>query len=127
VKILIADDDDSVRRLLMLAVQSLGHDVLDASDGAMAVERALAERPAVVFLDVLMPRLNGLDALARLREQGFCGKVVIITALSRATTTQLDAGVAPDAMLSKPFRRRDVARVLEEIGLSGARANGEPT
>lgn len=114
-KILIADDDESVRRLLQLAVQSLGHEVLGASDGAAAVEMAFAERPDAVFLDVLMPRLNGLDALARLRDRGFPGKVVIITALSSATTAQLDAGATPDAMLSKPFRKRDVARVLEEI------------
>ncbi len=114
-KVLIADDDDSVRRLLALEVRSLGHEVVEATDGAMAVERALSEAPQAVFLDVLMPRLNGFDALARLREQGYAGKVVIITALSSTTTEQLDAGTPPDAMLSKPFRKRDVARVLEEL------------
>jgi len=114
-KILIADDDDSVRRLLALEVRSLGHEVVEASDGAMAVERALAEAPDAVFLDVLMPRLNGFDALARLRERGYAGKVVIITALSSTTTEQLDAGTPPDAMLSKPFRKKDVARILEEL------------
>ena len=114
-KILIADDDDSVRRLLALEVRSLGHEVVEATDGAMAVERVFVEQPQAVFLDVLMPRLNGFDALARLRERGYAGKVVIITALSSATTEQLEAGAAPDAMLAKPFRRRDVARVLDEI------------
>jgi CheY-like chemotaxis protein len=115
VKILIADDDDSVRRLLALEVRSLGHEVVEASDGAMAVERVFVEHPDAVFLDVLMPRLNGFDALAQLRERGYAGKVVIITALSSATTEQLDAGVAPDAMLAKPFRRKDVARAIEQL------------
>ena len=73
----------------------------------------MEEAPAAVFLDVLMPRLNGFDALAQLKERGYAGKVVIITALSSATTDRLDAGAAPDAMLSKPFRKKDVARVLE--------------
>lgn len=114
-KILIADDDDSVRRLLALEVRSLGHEVVEATDGAMAVERTFDEKPDAVFLDVLMPRLNGLDALARLRERGFAGKVVVITALSSTTTERLDAGAAPDAMLAKPFRRRDVARVIEQL------------
>lgn len=118
-KILIADDDDSVRRLLMLEVRSLGHEVLEAHDGAEAVERALAEGPAAVFLDVLMPRLNGFDALARLKQSGFPGKVVIITALSSTTTERLEAGATPDAMLSKPFRRRDVAKVIEELAAVG--------
>ncbi|WP_373045987.1 response regulator [Vulgatibacter sp.] len=118
-KILIADDDDSVRRLLALEVRSLGHEVVEASDGAMAVERAFEVQPQAVFLDVLMPRLNGFDALAQLKERGFGGKVVIITALSSTTTERLEAGAAPDAMLAKPFRKKDVARVLEQLVAGG--------
>lgn len=81
----------------------------------MAVERALAERPDAVFLDVLMPRLHGLGALARLKELGYRGKVVIVTALSSESTEKLDAGAAPDEMLAKPFRKHDVAALLERL------------
>lgn len=116
-KILIADDDDSVRRLLAAEVRSLGHEVIEVADGEEAVETARRASPGVVFLDVLMPRLNGFDALAQLRSGGFTGKVVIITALSSSTTKRLEAGALPDAMLAKPFRRRDVAKVLEKLEL----------
>jgi CheY-like chemotaxis protein len=118
VKILIADDDDSVRRLLAAEIRSLGHEVIEAADGLEAVEAAESSAPGVVFLDVLMPRLNGFDALARLRSGGYAGKVVIITALSSSTTKRLEAGVLPDAMLAKPFRRRDVAKVLQALELA---------
>lgn len=116
-KILIADDDDSVRKLLAAEIRSLGHEVLEAADGLQAVEIAESAAPGIVFLDVLMPRLNGFDALARLRAGGFAGKVVIITALSTTTTKRLEAGALPDAMLAKPFRRRDVASVLKKLEL----------
>ncbi len=116
-KILIADDDDSVRRLLAAEIRSLGHEVVEAAAGLEAVEIVATSDPGVVFLDVLMPRLNGFDALARLRSGGFKGKVVIITALSSSTTKRLEAGALPDAMLAKPFRRRDVAMVLKKLEL----------
>lgn len=113
--ILVADDDDAIRQLLALGLRSMGYRVREARDGAEAVEMALAESPAAVFLDVLMPRLNGFDALARLRTGGYSGKTVIVTALTQASTERLDTGVAPDAMLAKPFRRQDLLRVVEEL------------
>lgn len=115
-KLLIADDDEAIRRLLAAELRSLGHETSEVQDGAEAVERALADRPEAVFLDVLMPRLNGYDALAKLRAQGYAGKVVIVTALTDSTARRLQAGVEPDATLAKPFRRPDVRRVLEKLG-----------
>ncbi len=114
-KIVIADDDDDIRRLLALSVRSYGHETIEAVDGAEAVELVLAHRPDAVFLDVLMPRLNGFDALAQMRSLGYEGKTVLVTALSAANADQLDAGVSPDAKLAKPFRRRDVERCLAQL------------
>lgn len=114
-KIVIADDDDAVRQLLALGIRSLGHEVKEAKDGVEAVELCLAESPAVIFLDVLMPGLNGFDALAELRSRGYGGKAVIVTALTTDSTDRLGAGVEADAMLAKPFRRRELAGVLDEL------------
>ncbi|HWV36975.1 MAG TPA: response regulator [Vulgatibacter sp.] len=114
-KILIADDDDAVRRLLALAVRSFGHETVEALDGQHAVDMVMEHEPDAVFLDVLMPRLNGFDALARLRSLGYAGKVVMVTALSSANQDALGAGATPDALLAKPFRRRDVELCLERL------------
>lgn len=114
-RFLIADDDDSIRRLLVLEVRAAGHTVIEAADGRQAVDLALEHRPEVVFLDVLMPRLNGFEALAALRAQGFEGKVVIVTALTADSSRRLEAGAVPDDVLSKPFRRREVLACLERI------------
>lgn len=116
-KIVIADDDDAVRKLLALSVQSFGHETIEASDGQHAVDMVMEHEPDVVFLDVLMPRLNGFDALARLKGLGYAGKIVVVTALSSANQDELGAGATPDALLAKPFRRRDVELCL--AGLAG--------
>lgn len=116
--VLIADDDDAIRRLLAAEVRSMGHVTNEVSDGAAAVEAALRDKPDLVFLDVLMPRLNGYDALAKLRSGGFAGRIVLVTALTEGSARQLSSGTEPDATISKPFRRPEVRRVLE--GFSGA-------
>lgn len=117
-KIVIADDDDAVRRLLALAVRSFGHETVEAFDGEDAIERVLEHRPDAVFLDVLMPRRNGFDTLARLRELGYEGKIVIITALTASNAAQLEVGPKPDAMLAKPFRRQEVGDCLLQLAAS---------
>ncbi|MFO7157345.1 MAG: response regulator [Pseudomonadota bacterium] len=124
-RLLVADDDDAIRRLLVLELRSRGAEVVEAADGEEAVRRALEYRPDGVFLDVLMPRLNGYDALARLRAAGYTGRVVMVTALFEGSR-ELDSGVRPDDILAKPFRRRDVQacweRFLAALGSSASRS-----
>lgn len=117
-RFLIADDDDAIRRLLALEVRASGYEVIEAEDGERAVALALELRPVAVFLDVLMPKMNGFEALAELRAAGFDGKVVMVTALTEHSSRELEAGAAPDDRLFKPFRRRDVQACLERIRLA---------
>lgn len=112
---LIADDDDAIRRLLALEVRAAGYEVIEAEDGERAVALALDLRPTAVFLDVLMPKLNGFEALARLRDAGFGGRVVMVTALTEQSSRELEVGAVPDDRLYKPFRRRDVQAVLDRL------------
>ena len=66
-RILVAEDDPAVARLYAAYAQSRGHLVLFAQDGAEALVSAAAERPDLILLDVAMPRLDGRDALQRLK------------------------------------------------------------
>ncbi len=66
-RILVAEDDPAVARLYAAYAQSRGHLVLFAQDGAEALASAAAERPDLILLDVAMPRLDGRDALQRLK------------------------------------------------------------
>lgn len=66
-RILVAEDDPAVARLYAAYAEGRGYEVLFAADGAEAVEAAAGLRPDVILLDVAMPRLDGRDALARLK------------------------------------------------------------
>lgn len=111
-RLLVADDDAAIRRLLALELRALGAEVFEASDGAEAVEQALELRPDGVFLDVLMPKQSGYEALQQMRERGYTGRVVMVTALGSEGSRHLEAGAAPDDFLTKPFRHREVRECL---------------
>ena len=66
--ILIVDDDPMIRRLIATTLEDIsGYRLQEAGDGLEAVERAVRARPEIVFLDIDMPRLNGIEACRRLR------------------------------------------------------------
>jgi CheY-like chemotaxis protein len=119
VKVLIADDDRTIRALLGDMLAGMGHQVVAAENGAEAVELCLRERPQVVFLDFLMPKLSGLDALRRLRELGDRTPVVLLTAISDSSIRELQDVVQPDAILEKPFKRKAIERAIEKATRGG--------
>jgi CheY-like chemotaxis protein len=116
-KILIADDDQLIRAMLADILGALGHTVVAARDGIEAVEMYGKEKPDVVFLDFLMPKLNGLDALARIRAAAAPAKaaVVLLTAISDRSVKALGAHEQPDAFLEKPLKPRAVEKALAKV------------
>jgi CheY-like chemotaxis protein len=112
VKVLIADDDRTIRALLGDLLTGIGHEVVAAENGAEAVELCLRERPDVAILDFLMPKLSGLDALKQLRERGCSTPVVLLTAISDSSVRELEGADAPAAILEKPFKRRSIEKAL---------------
>ncbi len=112
-RVLIADDDRTIRTLLADMLAELGHDVIAATNGVEAVELALRERPHVVILDFLMPRLSGLDALKEIRASGFAVPAVLLTAISDTSMKEMDGVEQVAAVLEKPFKRRTIEKAIE--------------
>lgn len=87
-KILVADDENSIREILSIQLARMGYEVVLASDGAEAVAAYEAERPDLVLLDVMMPRLNGLSACQQIRalEKKSGRRVPVLFLTARDTT-----------------------------------------
>src|SRR5918998_5795434 len=66
--ILVADDDDDVRELVVFRLERAGYEVITAADGEQAVELASERRPDLCVIDVMMPKLDGYEVTRRLRE-----------------------------------------------------------
>jgi DNA-binding response OmpR family regulator len=106
--ILVADDDDDVRELVVFRLERAGYRVLTASDGEQAVALALERRPDLCLLDVMMPGLDGYEVTRRLRAGGLGEPVLLLTASVQeaAVAEGLEAGA--DDYLKKPFAPQDL-------------------
>jgi CheY-like chemotaxis protein len=117
-RILVADDDEDNRTIAHDALEAAGFEVLQASDGEEAVEKALRELPDVVILDLAMPKLSGWDAAGRIR-RGLNGRPMVLIAFTAHAMRgddrkALDAGC--DDYLPKPcLPSRLVAKVREWV------------
>lgn len=114
-RILVVDDDLSVRESLRKSLTFNGYDVELASDGEQALDRMQATRPDALVLDVLMPRLGGLEACRRLRASGDDVPILVLTARDAVAdrVAGLDAGA--DDYLPKPFALEELLARLRAL------------
>ncbi len=121
-KVLVADDENSVRWVLSRALEDAGHEVQQASTGSEALERLQSGGFDVAFVDLRMPELDGLGVLAAAREQGISTPIIIITAhTTMANAIEAMKRGAYD-YVTKPFDIDEVraltARALEMVRMS---------
>lgn len=102
-RILVIEDEFAMRHALEDMLSSQGYRVLTAGDGATGLERARAEQPELILLDVMMPKVDGFALAAELRRLGSKVPILLLTAKGGIDdrVTGLDAGA--DDYLSKPF------------------------
>lgn len=113
--ILIADDEAEIRDLLRLYLENSGYDVLEAADGLEALEILEKEQVDLAVLDVMMPRMNGLRVLKKLRETSNI-PVMVLSAKDTDADKILGLDLGADDYLTKPFNPLEaVARINSNI------------
>lgn len=118
-KILVVDDSRLTRRVVVGALQKAGYECVEAGDGAEALEAFGREAPDCVFSDLLMPRMDGFELTARLRDLAPEVPVIIATADIQDSSRErcLEAGVV--RLLNKPLKADEIASAVAEA-LAGA-------
>jgi two-component system chemotaxis response regulator CheY len=115
--ILIVDDDPLIRRLIATTLQDVsGFELVEATDGLDALERVGTLAPEIVFMDVDMPRMDGITACTEMRRvPAVAGStIVMLTASHDAERRAGEAGA--DLFLTKPFSPLDLLRLVDRIG-----------
>ena len=111
-KILVCDDDKEIVEAIEIYLTQDGHQVLEAYDGIEAVEILKKESVDLLIMDIMMPKLDGLQVLTALREQGVATPVLLLTAKSQIEDRVAGLTGGADDYLPKPFDPREfVARV----------------
>jgi CheY-like chemotaxis protein len=117
--VLIVDDDPFIRKLILTTLEGVSSfDLHQASDGEEAVQTARREGPRLVFLDIDMPRMDGIEACRQMRAEPVMdgAKIVMLTASSEDSARERAAAAGADRFLTKPFSPLDLLRLVDELG-----------
>lgn len=116
-KILVVDDEDDVRNLLVMIFRDAGYDVVSAANGREAVEKAKRERPDLIFLDILMPIMDGFEACSILKRDPVTKDSFIAFLTAKDLPQDWDRGLQSEAdvYIAKPFNNERLIFVAREL------------
>lgn len=122
-KILVADDDLNICELLRLYLEKEGFEVVMAHDGEEAVAKFESEKPSLILLDIMMPKLDGWQVCRQIRQKSDC-PIIMLTAKGETFDKVLGFELGADDYVVKPFDAKEVmARVKAVLRRSGAGAD----
>jgi CheY-like chemotaxis protein len=117
--VLIVDDDPFIRKLIATTLEDVADfELAEAGDGLEAMEVADQVPPELVFLDLDMPRMDGLEVCRRLRAQPATASatIVVLTAAAGDVAEREAEGAGADLFLTKPFSPLELLRLVDELG-----------
>lgn len=114
-RILVVDDNPDVRLALATILEDAGHDILEAEDGEQVFDIVLEDKPELVLLDVMMPRVSGFDALATLKADTRTSQVpvIMVTAKGRPEDMAMARSLGAVEYITKPWADGDVELRVE--------------
>jgi len=123
-RILIAEDETDMAMGLRDNLQFEGYEVFVAGDGEAALKLATEKSPDLVLLDIMMPKLDGLEVCKRIRQAGFMIPILMLTAKSQEIDIVRGLEMGADDYVTKPFSMRELlARIKAALRRTGAGKN----
>ena len=126
--ILVVDDEQSIMELLVFNLQKEGYNTLEAYDGVTAVEMAINEKPDLILLDVMIPKMDGISVCKKIRYALNIANIPILMISAKDTESDKIVGLemGADDYITKPFQIREVmARIKANLRKSELNANIE--
>jgi DNA-binding response OmpR family regulator len=113
-KVLVVDDEEYIQHILNFSFGAEGYEVITAADGAEAIQKAISEKPDVIVLDIMMPKMDGYQACKKLKSdpQTKSIPVILLTAKGRDVDRQLGSEAGADDYVVKPF---SPGRLIERV------------
>jgi two-component system cell cycle response regulator CpdR len=114
-RILLAEDDESMRRFLAGALERAGYQVASFADGAEAFKRLQVEPFTLLLTDIVMPEMDGIELARRASEIDPDIKIMFITGFAGVTLNTDNSAPKDAKVLSKPFHLRDLVREIDRL------------
>jgi CheY-like chemotaxis protein len=118
-RVMIVDDEDDLVFCIAMALEGRGYEVLGCASGAEALERAAAEKPQIIFADVLMPKMDGWELCRRLKSDARSAGIPVVMITASPLKEYHDKALAEGALdlLLKPFEIDQMAEMIERHAL----------
>lgn len=126
VRALVVDDEADILRLIEIKLKKSGFEVLTARDGQEGLEKALAEKPDIMLVDVMMPKLDGYSVVAAVKEKLGAEAPIILLLTAKGQEADVVKGLTSgaDDYIIKPFSPRElIARISVALIKGGKRAD----
>jgi len=114
-RILLAEDDDSMRRFLVKALERAGYDVVSFGNGVEAFNRLKEEPFTLLLTDIVMPEMDGIELARRASELDPDLKIMFITGFAAVALNSEESAAREAKVLSKPFHLRDLVEEVERL------------
>lgn len=116
-KILAVDDEKHIVRLVQINLEKEGYEVVTASTGREALEQVAAQHPDLIVMDVMMPEMDGFEALKKLKEDVATASIPVIMLTARAQDADVFRGwqSGADLYLTKPFNPQELITFVKRI------------
>ncbi|KFM99863.1 DNA-binding response regulator [Bacillus clarus] len=114
-RILVVDDEEFILTLIEFNLQQAGFEVITAMDGEMALQKATTERPDLIILDLMLPKMDGMEVCKELRLQRIMTPILMLTAKDDEFDKVLGLELGADDYMTKPFSPREVVARVKAI------------
>lgn len=114
-KILIVEDEAPIQKLLEFTLMQAGYETIIAGDGEEAVQLVLEEKPDLILLDVMLPKLDGMEVCNMLRGQSIQTPIIMLTAKGSESDKIDGLEIGADDYMTKPFSPREVAARVKAV------------
>jgi two-component system cell cycle response regulator CpdR len=114
-RILLAEDDDSMRGFLVRALERAGYEVVSCANGRDAIEQVKPASFSLLLTDIVMPLMDGIELARRASEVDPALKIIFITGFAAVTLSNEQAPLKDSRVLSKPFHLKDLVHEVERV------------
>ncbi|MBS2771973.1 response regulator transcription factor [Anoxybacillus rupiensis] len=114
-KVLVVDDEPSIVTLLQYNLEQAGFEVITANDGEEGMKKAVREQPDLMILDLMLPKMDGIEVCKQLRQQKIMLPILMLTAKDDEFDKVLGLELGADDYMTKPFSPREVLARIKAI------------
>jgi DNA-binding NtrC family response regulator len=114
-KVLIVDDDKDIVRIVATMLEGRGWDIAAAYGGAEAIEKVAASKPDVILLDIMMPEMNGIEVLKRIKKLDAAARIIMITAFGDVESYLDSMELGAYEYINKPFETDELLEMIDRV------------